>query len=699
VRRLISILTVLAILGCLAPAQPFASDFYDFAGNSSAHRMKWATKTVRVSISTSLVSPSPGIRSESDVMGAVRRALARWSAASDINFEEVSSTVQSISPISGGDGISLITVAETPENMAILGTGDSPARTRVFYDPETGEISEADIIINPQPLSPEGVPVQFSTDGTPGTYDLESTLTHELGHLLGLEHSNVVGATMQPRQSVNGTYKLPALTERTLSEDDRTRVAAIYGNGKSMGAIEGRLTHTFVAGGSLPVSGAHVWIEDSASGRVIASTITSSNGTYQIEGVSPGQYRVMTEYIDGQRPFRSAEISNLVRANPNATSIVNFVMVPPQNGPPSLKPRLIGAHGELSTTPVIAEAGTRLTIFVAGEGIDQVPISGISVMSPFITVDSESLTLQQFGTSFPVISFDVVVAPHAVFGDYSIRLQANSGEVSYVAGGITIDPGVNFGAPNPLDDPEFFVAQHYRDFLGRPPDPERAKSWIEELSGCGSDQTCISGRRVAVSAAFLKTEFIESWSFIYRLYKVAFGRRPTLSEFNRVRLQISNHQTNVEDSKRSFARAFVLRPEFLEKYSGGLSGDRFVDLLLTSVLQTSEIDLSGERQSLTALYNGAAGGRAEILQRVATNTALAEKENSQAFALLPYFGYLRREPDEVGYQFWLNILGAQKTSEPSAYRGMICAFITSSEYQSRFGMFVTRTEKECQVSP
>ena len=55
-----------------------------------------------------------------------------------------------------------------------------------------------------------------------------------------------------------------------------------------------------------------------------------------------------------------------------------------------------------------------------------------------------------------------------------------------------------------------------------------------------------------------------------------------------------------------------------------------------------------------------------------------QAEYNSAFVLMEYFGYLKRDPDQAGYDFWLNILNHR---EPGNYRGMVCAFITSDEYQ------------------
>ncbi|MGB9182273.1 MAG: DUF4214 domain-containing protein, partial [Pyrinomonadaceae bacterium] len=57
-----------------------------------------------------------------------------------------------------------------------------------------------------------------------------------------------------------------------------------------------------------------------------------------------------------------------------------------------------------------------------------------------------------------------------------------------------------------------------------------------------------------------------------------------------------------------------------------------------------------------------------------------------------YFSYLRRDPDEAGLDFWVNVLDNR---EPNNYRGMVCSFITSAEYQKRFASVVSHSNSEC----
>ncbi len=199
-RRPNPILAIVALLAFLVSGRPSS---FELPPAPAELQIKWPTKSIQIALSTSLTAPSPAIKPDSDVEGAVRRALNSWSRAANVTFVEVTSKLQSVSPVNAGDGVSLITVAATEENLALFSNGNTSARTRVFYDPDTGEISEADIVINPFPYSADAS-LQFSTDGTAGTYDLESTLAHELGHFLGLNHSHVIGATMQATQALNG---------------------------------------------------------------------------------------------------------------------------------------------------------------------------------------------------------------------------------------------------------------------------------------------------------------------------------------------------------------------------------------------------------------------------------------------------------------------------------------------------------------
>jgi hypothetical protein len=451
-RRPNPILALLALLTFVVSSQPSS---FELPASSQERQIRWAAESIQIALSTSLTEPSPAIKPESDVLGAVKRALDSWSYAANVTFVEVASKAQSVSPTNSGDGVSLITVAATAENLALFGEGNTTARTRVFYDPDKGVINEADIVINPFPFSGDGTALQFSTDGTPGTYDLESTLAHEIGHLLGLNHSQVIGATMQAYQALNGTYGLPAITERTLSDADQAAVRGLYGTREKVGSIDGKILNS-VDGNLLPAA-AHVWIEDLAKGGVVASGLTTAGGRFSINGVPPGNYRAMVEYLDvpaneasalaaagdrkpRQRAFRSVEIASRLRVAAEKSTPLNYVLVPPQNSPPALNPRFIGINGELSSVPVPAETGEKFTLYIGGEGVDQVPGSGLVLSSPFITVDPASLTLQQFHNSTPVISFEVSVAANAPPGDYSIRLQSNSGELAYLVGGITISP-------------------------------------------------------------------------------------------------------------------------------------------------------------------------------------------------------------------------------------------------------------------
>src|SRR5688500_104953 len=354
----------------------------------TVRRIRWPKRTIEIAFSNSLLSPGANIKPDSDVVGAARRALARWSSLANINFVVTWSAAASVSAAESGDGVSLLTIAVTPENE-LFNSDSTTGRTRVFFNAETGTIVEADISINPRPQAEDGTALQFSTDGTPGTYDLEATFAHEIGHLLGLDHSAVLSSTMQGRQAFNGTFGLPAMTERTLSEDDRQKVRSLYGTRLKLGRIEGRLVDNRTPGVLTPLDGVHVWAESIANGRVIASDITAADGTYKLEGLVPGQYRVLVssaaDSASVTQKFRSFELSSQVAVKADVPTPLNSNLVPSQ--PSVLNPRVIGLNAELSTVALPLAPGKRVKIYLGGEGVDQVPGTSILVNSPFFTVD------------------------------------------------------------------------------------------------------------------------------------------------------------------------------------------------------------------------------------------------------------------------------------------------------------------------
>jgi hypothetical protein len=650
-----------------------------------------------LTFSTSLLAPGPNIKPDSDVVGAANRALARWSSLTSINFVVTWSSSASVSPAEAGDGVSLVTIAVTPENEA-FNSDSTTGRTRVFFDPENGNIAEADISINPRPRAADGTDSQFSTDGTPGTYDLEATFTHEIGHLLGLDHSAVLSSTMQGRQAFNGTFGLPAFNERTLSEDDRQKVRSLYGPTQRLGRIEGRLIDNRMPGTLTALNGVNVWAESVATGRVIASDVSSDDGSYRLEGLVPGHYRVMVASGSEASPnvalkFRSFELSNQVVVKSDLATPLNSSLVPFQAS--ALSPKVIGLNAELSTVALPLAPGRRVKIYLGGEGVDQVPGTNIAVNSPFFTVDPSSLAREQIAAPFPVVSVELQVAPNVPFGDYTIRLQSHSGETAYVPGAITIDPGVISGALNPIDDFRFFIAQQYADVTGREPEQSDIEKLTAQLNNCNT-RDCLRTRRVDISTSLLvENELPATGVFLYGLYSAALGRAPRFNEFETDRNAISNQKGEVEALRMALASAFVERPEFKRRYPATMKPAEFVDTILVFIAQSTGIDFRSERNLLIGLLDDGANGRAAVLTRLAADQRVVDAHYNQTLVLFQYFTHLRRNPDETGFNSWLNTLKSRPLRDPGAARSMVCNFLNSAEYQNRFGMLATHQSRDC----
>ncbi len=269
-------------------------------------------------------------------------------------------------------------------------------------------------------------------------------------------------------------------------------------------------------------------------------------------------------------------------------------------------------------------------------------------------------------------------------------------------------PLVSVACPNPIDCAEFFVRQHYLDFLGREPDSNGLAFWTNEITSCGGDAQCIEAKRINVSAAyFLSIEFQQTGYLVYRIYKASYGNLPNapvpigLSEFTPDTQKIGQgvivNQTGweqrLENNKLAFANEFVQRSRFISAYPTSLTPDQFVDTLFANA---AVVPSSSDRAATIGEFGSAAttadvAARARALRRVAENSTLAQQEFNRAFVLMQYFGYLRRNPNDApeatldfqGYNFWLNKLNQFNGNFVNAE--MVRAFIVSIEYRQRFG--------------
>jgi hypothetical protein len=239
---------------------------------------------------------------------------------------------------------------------------------------------------------------------------------------------------------------------------------------------------------------------------------------------------------------------------------------------------------------------------------------------------------------------------------------------------------------NPLDTSDYFVRQHYLDFLGREPDESGFNFWSDQILECGADANCVERRRINVSAAyFLSIEFQQTGGLVDGLYRASYGRTPHYAEFTpdagviaaNVIVGRQNWAQQLETNKQAFVDAWVQRGAFRAAYDG-LSNSAFVETLIAH----TEGGFNGDRDALVNGLNSDTLTRAKVLRQIAENEGFQSAKSNQMFVMMEYFGYLRRDPDAAGYQFWLGKLNQFGGNFEQAE--MVKAFIVSGEYRARF---------------
>ncbi|MEJ7846089.1 MAG: RICIN domain-containing protein [Acidimicrobiales bacterium] len=181
----------------------------------TTHRCGMPDLAVGVAFSTRCSWPNPTLTfafedGTNDVGGstefqAVRNAFATWSAAAPLTFTEVART-------QNPDIVIDWRPAADPDHSMVGGV-----LAHADFPPGCGVVTNA----LPKPVHFDDSEHLWSIGAAANSFDVETVALHEIGHILGLQHSDVAGSVMFPSVSSNST-------KRALTADDLGGIEELY---------------------------------------------------------------------------------------------------------------------------------------------------------------------------------------------------------------------------------------------------------------------------------------------------------------------------------------------------------------------------------------------------------------------------------------------------------------------------------------
>ena len=280
------------------------------------------------------------ITADSDPIAALRASVRHWDDVSTaaVTFAPLASTPIGHDP---EDRNHVFVFIDTPEIRAALGTALAAARTQFFRN---GEFTDTDIVFNPD--------TSYSTNLASGTFDIEAVATHEVGHVLGANHTGVIAAAMFPRTPPEVNF------QPKLSDDDAAFLTAAYpapGALEARGQIRGAVSLS--AGGA--ATGVLVTATDPDAGVTIGTLSNLDDGTYTLGPLPPGSYLLSVEAASGVvNPFDFSA--------PNAAKFKTDVLTLFSGGNASPQPLQVLAGSDLMADVTVEQGDATLRIDFIG---------------------------------------------------------------------------------------------------------------------------------------------------------------------------------------------------------------------------------------------------------------------------------------------------------------------------------------------
>jgi hypothetical protein len=355
--------------------------------------------------------------------GLVDRAFTAWTTIPDARLSFESAGVVNVQ--AGRDGKNSVTFVDDlfkGQNFLALTTN--------WYD-DTGHMTEADIQIDPSVV--------------PNHYNLQLLVEHEVGHLLGLDHSAVLSSVMYPFVGRG--------VGATLDSDDTVAIGSLYPRvdpNTNAATLRGH-----VIGDNGAIYAAQV-VALNDGGQPVATALTDQQGIFEIEGIPPGTYRLYAEPLDG--PVEVRNLSGIWQNAKTYSFPTAFFDGPPLRveagrvygnldlstmGSIKLNPKFIGAFApgtnnlSLDATTLNVIPGQTIAIAVAGDGFT-------SGMTTFEVPNPGFRRTSDFSYSGNYVFASFSIASDAPPGSFAVLVRSGN-EMAALTGALRVASGQDRG--------------------------------------------------------------------------------------------------------------------------------------------------------------------------------------------------------------------------------------------------------------